>query len=314
MSDGLGKRLRLARNVALTTAAAAAIALALGAGACHRTGGGNGDAGADADAGGGADAAAPDAAGTRDAADADGGGAAADAAASADSSAASAATGTIVPLYTDPPDVTWDAVAAAKAAHPTVPVVAILNPANGPGAGADPDYAAGLAALRGAGVVAIGYVFTGYAARPAADVQADVDLWASFYGGELDGIFFDEQSNLPADAPYYGALSAYADGAGLGFTVGNPGTDTDPAYVGTVDVLLIYESAGLPAVAALGGWHTGYDRANFGIIPYAVPALDGAFVAAASPYVGWVYLTDDDLPNPWDSVSSYFAALVAALE
>ncbi len=27
-----------------------------------------------------------------------------------------------------------------------------------------------------------------------------------------------------------------------------------------------------------------------------------------------VYITDDDLPNPWDSVTSYFDPLLAALE
>ena len=95
--------------------------------------------------------------------------------------------------------------------------------------------------------------------------------------------------------------------------MGNPGADTGPSFVGALDVGLIYESRGVPAVGALGGWHAGYPREGFGVIPYGT-GLDHAFVKAAKPYVGWIYLNDDALPNPWDSLPSYFADLLADLE
>lgn len=222
--------------------------------------------------------------------------------------------GTIVPLYTYPTDPSWDAIVAAKTAHPTVPVVAIVNPASGPGTIADPQYVSGISMLESAGVTVIGYVSTDYTNRSITDVEMDLILWDTFYGDGLAGIFFDEQSNDPADAPYYTDASTRAANHGFTFTVGNPGTDTDPAFIGTVDTILIYESAGLPPVDTLGGWHDGYDRADFGVIPYAVPAVDTAFVDGAELHVGWIYLTDDDLPNPWDSLPPYFDALLAALE
>jgi hypothetical protein len=37
-------------------------------------------------------------------------------------------------------------------------------------------------------------------------------------------------------------------------------------------------------------------------------------VRAAKGLVGYIYLTNDTLPNPWDSVPVYFADLLAALE
>jgi hypothetical protein len=86
------------------------------------------------------------------------------------------------------------------------------------------------------------------------------------------------------------------------------------SYVGTVDTILIYESSGLPTLTSLGGWHAQYDKQNFGIIPYGIPSLDAAFVASARLDVGFVYLTDGTLPNPWDSLSPYFDGLLAALE
>ena len=49
--------------------------------------------------------------------------------------AAQPATGVVIPLY-NYPDPTWTAIAQARATYPGVPVVAIINPNNGPGASA----------------------------------------------------------------------------------------------------------------------------------------------------------------------------------
>ena len=40
---------------------------------------------------------------------------------------------TIVPLYTRPDDASWPALIAAKKAHPTVGIIAVVNPNSGPG-------------------------------------------------------------------------------------------------------------------------------------------------------------------------------------
>jgi hypothetical protein len=220
---------------------------------------------------------------------------------------------TIVPLYTSPGDSSWNVVIAAKMAHPRVGVVAIVNPNNGPGGAVDSAYASGIARLTAAGIKVIGYVATGYGANSAATVKADIDRWKQFYPGQLGGIFFDEQSNKAEFVSYYRDLSQYTKAQGLSFTVGNPGTDTAESYVGALDTMLIYESAGLPSAATMGGWHSKYPPSNFGVIPYAA-AIDPAFVRSARQYVGYVYVQNDTLPNPWDSLPGNFADLLAALE
>ncbi|MBI5536758.1 MAG: spherulation-specific family 4 protein [Deltaproteobacteria bacterium] len=225
----------------------------------------------------------------------------------------SSASGVIVPLYTYPDDSTWDAICASKSAHPTVDVRAIINPDNGPGSSKDSLFVSGIAKLSNAGIVVLGYVATGYASKSEAEAHTEIDAYKSWYPG-VTGIFFDEMQSAAGDESYYAALTQYAKTQGFSSTVGNPGTDVAESYVGTVDTIFIYETDGLPALSALGGWHSNHDRKNFGIIPYAVPTMDAVFVAGARPLVGYIYLTDDDLPNPWDSLPPYFDALVGALE
>jgi len=197
-------------------------------------------------------------------------------------------------------------------AHPKVGVVAIVNPNNGPGGSIDSSYTSGIARLTAAGVQVIGYVATGYTANSPASVKADIDRWKAFYP-TLTGIFFDEQSNKASDVAYYRDLSQYAKSKGLSFTVGNPGTDTAESFVGALDMMLIYESGGLPSTSQLAGWHANHAPSNFGIIPYAA-SIDATFVRNARKFVDYIYVQNDNLPNPWDSVPSNFGDLLAALE
>ncbi len=226
---------------------------------------------------------------------------------------ASGVNGTIIPLYSDPSDGSWDAVVAAKQAHPTVPVLAVINPNNGPGAAAQDSYRGGIAKLTAAGVKVIGYVHTLWGLRPSADLQNEMNAYRTWYPG-VSGIFLDEMSSSAGHESYYSTLSGQAKTLGFDFSIGNPGTDTIDSYVGSVDVILIYESGGVPALPAVGGWHATHDRGNFGVIPYGVAALDSAFVAGARPSVGYIYLETNGLPNPWAGVPAYLADLVGALQ
>src|SRR6185437_11196322 len=220
--------------------------------------------------------------------------------------------GTIVHLYTSPSDPSWDAIITAAEAHPTVHVVAIVNPSNGPGSSKSSGYTAGIAALQAANIKVLGYVATGYGSHSIASMEAEMDTWKSFYP-TVQGVFFDEQSNAASDVPHYQTLAQYAKSVGLSYTVGNPGTDVAPAYVGVIDTMLIYESNGVPAISSLSRWSS-YAPSNFGVIPYAVSAMDTTFVKPARQYVEYVYVTNDNLPNPWDSLTSYFSQLLTALE
>ncbi len=225
--------------------------------------------------------------------------------------ASSSPTGVMIALYTYP-GASWTAVANAKLAHPSVPVVAIINPNNGPGDSRDANYVSGIKQLHAAGVVVLGYDATGYASNSASSVKSLMDSWKSLY--TIDGIFFDEMANWSGAEGYYTGLTHYAKSLGYKMTVGNPGTDTISSYVGTVDNLMIYENPGIPPLSALRGWHTGYDKSNFSMIAFGVGSLSTSFLSSASNDVGYIYITNDVLPNPYDSVPSYFGTLVADLD
>jgi hypothetical protein len=220
--------------------------------------------------------------------------------------------GTIVPLYTDPSDATWSQLATAARAHPTVSVVAVINPNNGPTASADPSYAAGITMLASAGITVIGYVATGYGSRPIADIDHDIDLYQSQYSS-LSGIFFDEAATYETGhETLYGMASSHARSAGYRFLVANPGTAPIDAYASLFDVQLVYESAGLPSESSLHQFAA--QRSHCGIIPYAVPTFDATAASALRPDVEYMYITNDTLPNPWDTLPTYFDSLLTALE
>lgn len=225
---------------------------------------------------------------------------------------ASATTGVLVPLY-EKPGSSWDTVIQAKNAHPAVPIIAIINPASGPGSSQDPKFVMGIQKLQASGVTVIGYVDTAFTARSSSEVKADIDKYKSLYPS-INGIFFDQMFHFAGRENYYSELSQYAKSQGFTFTVGNPGTDTLPSYVGTVDNIVIYEGAGLPSIEFLGGWHANFDKSNFSFISYGVSSLDQTFLNSASNSVGYVYITNDILPNPYDTAPPYFGNLVEVLE
>jgi hypothetical protein len=219
--------------------------------------------------------------------------------------------GIIIPLYIYP-GATWDTVISTKNAYPNVPIRAIINPNSGPGTTADSTYASKITQLRTANVSVLGYVYTSYGARTLSAVQADIDKYKTFYPN-IDGIFLDEQSATAGQESYYATLTNYAKSKGFSFTVGNPGTSSvSPTYLNSVDTVLIYENSGTPDLAAFQSW-TSYPRQQLGMIPYNVSSYPGSWVSSASVIAGWIYVTNDILPNPWDTVSPYMTNLAMSL-
>jgi hypothetical protein len=221
------------------------------------------------------------------------------------------ATGVLVPLYIYP-NGAWTTVASAKQQYPSVPVVAIINPASGPGPHSQQAYVNGVRSLRAAGVVVLGYVHTSYGKRPLSVDESEMSKYHRWY--RVDGIFLDEMAYTAGHETYYAALTAYAKSLGMQTTIGNPGTDSLPSYVGTVSSIVIYETAGYPSLSFLsGGWHKQYPKSNFGFISYSVPTLNPTLDQQAAAYVGYEYVTNQNLPNPYAALPPYFTQLVGSL-
>lgn len=222
---------------------------------------------------------------------------------------------TIVPLYAYPTDgTTWADLATAAAAHPTVEVVAIINPDSGPGTMADPVFADGIAQLKAAGVVVVGYVATNYGDKSKFTINGETDDYEQFYPGLLDGIFFDEMSSDLADVEDYSNIGAHAKGAVGSVTIGNPGTAVAIALLTTMERVVVYENPGLPSLTDVEMATMDAQPDKFALLPYGVGAFDATFVAGARAHARCIYVTDDVEPNPWDSLPPYLDALLASLE
>jgi hypothetical protein len=159
------------------------------------------------------------------------------------------------------------------------------------------------------GIVVLGYDHTAYARRSSGSVVADINSYKSWYN--VNGIFFDEMSNVPGNENYYSSLNRYAKSLGFSFTVGNPGASVPSSYVGTLDVIVTYENEGVPNSASLASMTNGMPKNNFAVISYGVNTWDASAVGNIFNYASYVYVTNNTLPNPYGAVSGDLSKLVA---
>jgi len=225
----------------------------------------------------------------------------------------------LVPAYFYPAEQglrEWDRLIAAAE---KVPIVAIANPASGPGERIDPNYDNVIVRASKAGVKVIGYVTLSYGKRPVADVDADVDRWLAFHP-QITGIFFDEQPSDEANVDHCGMVYSHAKRKlPKGLLVSNPGVACHPKYfTGTrVDAICIFEH------------HQGFDDFHrptelaelegrrFVALPYKTadqPAMRQRLGKLLHEKIGYAYVTDHDGANPWDRLPAYWDAEVAEVE
>ncbi len=159
----------------------------------------------------------------------------------------------------------------------------------------------------------IGYVWTNYGAVSLTTAETDIDRWYSFYPN-INGIFLDGGADVSGDENYYATLYSYVKQKdSLSLVVTNPGTNTLESYLldnGTrvSDVLCIFESNTGFESWTPSAWCVKYSREHFCVLPYSTASSDyiSRVNRAASLGIGWIYCTDDVLPNPWDTLPLYF--------
>lgn len=225
--------------------------------------------------------------------------------------------GLLVPAYQYPTLGTLWADCAAAASR--VPLVAVLDPASGPGTGVDPTYTAAVGAVRAAGGKVIGYVPTFWATTPPETVLAQVDRYRAWYA--IDGIFFDIMANdaNAAHVAYYAALRESIRARERAWlVVGNPGTTTQQGYVNGADVLCDFEYYGEGYFTFTPEpWAHAYPPRHFAHLLHSLSTADSMRAAVARARAlgaGWVYVTPDTMVNPYDETPAYWNALVAAVE
>jgi hypothetical protein len=196
--------------------------------------------------------------------------------------------------------------AAARA-----PILAVANPASGPGEAANPEYIEVISHAARRGVTVLGYVNTEYANRPPSEVRADVDLWVKNYS-DVRGIFFDAQASQAANAEYYSSLRDYVrKKIPRAVVITNPGTLCAEEYLARSisDVTCVYEfSTGFDRFR-LPTWAFKYPSGRFAAMPYKVAnaeLMKDYIQLAVRKELGVIYISDTGMPNPWERLPSYW--------
>lgn len=217
-------------------------------------------------------------------------------------------TGIIVPLYTDPGN-DWNTLVKEKTNHPSVPIVAIINPDNGPGT-KDTNYVSGVQKLQSSGIKVIGYIYT--ANVDYKTITHDMDEYKNWYN--VNGIFFDQMSYVKGNETFFANLTNYAKTIGLNFTVGNPGIDTLPSYIGTVNNLVTYDNPNLPPVSSFEGWHKNFNKSNFSLISYSVDNLNKTYIKKMTNLVQYMYISNNTEPDQFNTLPGHIDDLIQILD
>lgn len=190
-----------------------------------------------------------------------------------------------------------------------------MNPASGPGLQRDPNYAAAVKQAHAAGAKVLGYVHTSYAARPGAAVQAEVTAYKTWYG--VDGVFVDEVATDAGSLPYYQNLATFIRTTPGRLVELNPGTVPDAGYFSVGDSVVVFEGDYQSyQTTVFPAWLSKQPPRKVAHLVYAAPdqtALTTTLRLAQARGAGRVYVTNDTLPNPWDTLPPYWAQQTGAL-
>ncbi len=218
-----------------------------------------------------------------------------------------------VPVYQYPTIGTfWSDVVAAGGTN--VPF-AIANDANGHFSSADPNYTAQIASNTAAGIRSVGYVYSNYQARTFQDVYNDINNWHTYYPG-ISGILIDlVKVGTAADLCYISLLTEHIKSLYPNdLVVLNFGTNVSPSYEPYGDIFMNAENyysnytswtplyTGFEDNVAYQNrfWHsihTTSSGANY----------TNALALARANNAGWVYITDDTMPNAYKATPGYWS-------
>ena len=218
-----------------------------------------------------------------------------------------------VPSYFDPDTPGWSQM---ESGVPTA-ALAIANPNSGPGASADPNYAAQVTQAEKAGMIVVGYVPTAYAGtqnstRTLKAVEQDVDSYYSWYP-DIGGIFVDEVStDCGSYTTYYKPLYDYIKHKGGNpLVLLDPGTNTSECYISAGDIIVNFDATYANYVGwSPDPWVTKYPASRFWQIVTATSLADlpQAITLSKHRNAGWIYFTDVvGGGDPFSALPSYWS-------
>ncbi len=191
--------------------------------------------------------------------------------------------------------------------------------------------------MQAANITVLGYVPTAWGARNITSVKADILKYYDWY--HVNGLQLDQMPNWEYDGPqgqlhysgpngtfmpaYFSNLTSYAKSLGMTKVYGNSGADVPQNFLGTVDIIGIFENpfaapfisspSGVNGLAGVNGWHMNYSKTNFAFFSYNLTSVNPYYIVAASDYVGYLFLTNGTEPQPYNVLPPYFDLLVSTL-
>lgn len=210
----------------------------------------------------------------------------------------------------------WDQMIEAAS---EVPIVAIVNPASGPGEQRDPNYEKIIKRAEQAGIKLVGYVSTRYAKRPAKEIKQDMDRWLEFYP-TIQGFFMDEQATDEKLVEFYIQLSDHARSIlKKPLMVSNPGTVCEQDFFTkqVADIFCVFENKIPLKKFQLPEWTTKENAKRCYVLAYNVKSTDKmrqSLKQAFDAGIGYVFITNDTGANPWDTLPDYWEKEVFAVK
>ena len=177
----------------------------------------------------------------------------------------------------------------------------IVNPNSGPGESTDSNYVKFIDDLVANNKKPIGYIYTKWGKRDISEVEADIDTWLALYPN-IKGFFIDEASSSKEEFSYYQELSRYIKAKKeLSITL-NPGTPSDEIYYSIADTIVVFESP-------IRELNTSKDycqsfSSKSALIVYGANKTQMQDTLHQNS-CSYFYITDDSLPNPYDTLPSF---------
>jgi len=171
----------------------------------------------------------------------------------------------------------------------------------------------------------LGYVNTLTGQKTLAQMQAEVDRWYDLWGPY--GIFLDQVSTDPSLISHYNSISNYIKNRGFKWIFANtPSSPPQPLIDGcpSINTFVVYEGAGLPDPNTVKpAWWGQYDDEHRAMlirgITHSVASDDDVAQWTANALdtyqlATWIYITHDNLPQPYDTLSSRMEPMLFAME
>ena len=145
--------------------------------------------------------------------------------------------------------------------------------------------------------------------------RPEIQKYSSWYG--ISDIVVDEAAtDCTTEASYYAPLYAYIQAHG-GSEMLNPGTTTSQCYMAATDILDIFEGTYASYVnVTYPAWIKAYPASRFFNEVYSVATandMTNVVAKTQASNIGWVYVTNLGLPNPYNALPSYWATEVTTV-